>query len=359
MKYENVTGFNHGGKNKIGVLLVNLGTPKSPTAGDLRTYLREFLSDPRVVEVPRLIWFFVLNLIILVFRPRRSAEAYASIWQEQGSPLLINSQKITDKVREALPKDDFVVELAMRYGQPSVENTIAKMEQQGISKLLVLPLYPQYSATTTASTFDAVVKVLTKKRRIPEFRFINQYCDNPLYVKALAQSVEEHWEQHGRAQKLMLSYHGIPKAYWDNGDAYICQCHKTTRLVAEQLGLADDEIMTVFQSRFGRQEWVRPYTDETLKSLPEQGVKSIQIMCPAFSADCLETLEEIEEENKEYFMEAGGESYQYIPCLNDNDMHITALTNVIEQHIQGWQADVDASRQSRFEELKQKLAAKK
>lgn len=355
MKYDNVTGFNHGKKNKIGVLLVNLGTPEAPTPSALRTYLREFLSDPRVVEVPRFIWFFVLNLIILAFRPRLSAKAYASIWQEQGSPLLINSKKIADKVREALPEQDFVVELAMRYGQPSIPNTIDKMQEQGVSKLLVLPLYPQYSATTTASTFDAVAKVLTKKRHIPELRFINQYCDNELYVEALAASVKKHWSEHGRADKLLLSYHGIPKAYWEQGDSYVCLCYKTTRLVAEKLGLNDEEITTVFQSRFGRQEWVKPYTDATLKALPEQGVKSVQIMCPAFSADCLETLEEIEEENKEYFIEAGGESYQYIPCLNDAPDHIEALLDVIKQHSQGWDVDFDSARSERFTALTEKL----
>lgn len=359
MKYQNDTGFKHSGKNKIGVLLVNLGTPKAPTAADLRVYLREFLSDPRVVEVPRVIWFLILNLFILTFRPKRSAEAYASIWQQQGSPLLINSLKIRDKIRAELEPQEYVVELAMRYGQPSVEDTIASMEQQGINKLLVFPLYPQYSATTTASTFDAIAKALTKRRRIPELRFINQYCDNDLYIKALADSVRRHWQQHGQAQKLILSYHGVPKDYWDKGDPYICLCHKTTRLVAEELGLNESEIMTCFQSRFGRQEWVKPYTDETLKSLPEQGVKNIQIMCPAFSADCLETLEEIEEENKEYFIEAGGESYQYIPCLNDDAQHIEALTQVIAQHVQGWQADYDPQREQRFQQLQQTLASKK
>ena len=355
MKYQNIAEFKHGEKSKIGVLLVNLGTPEAPTASDLRVYLREFLSDPRVVEVPRLIWFFVLNLIILTFRPRRSAQAYASIWQEQGSPLLINSLNITDKVRAALPAEDFVVELAMRYGNPSVESTIAKMEEQGIDKLLVLPLYPQYSATTTASTFDAIAKSFMKKRRLPELRFVNQYCDNDLYIEALANSVKSHWEQHGKAEKLILSYHGIPQNYWDNGDPYPCFCHKTTRLLAEKLGLSDNEIMTCFQSRFGRQEWVKPYTDVTLKSLPAQGVKSVQIMCPAFSADCLETLEEIEEENKEYFIEAGGESYQYIQCLNDGDEHIQALISVIEQHSQGWSGNFDKQQEERFQTLKQKL----
>lgn len=355
MKYDNVTGFEHGKKDKIGVLLVNLGTPEAPTTSALRTYLREFLSDPRVVEVPRFIWFFVLNLIILAFRPRLSAKAYASIWQKEGSPLLINSQKITNKVRDALPKEDFVVELAMRYGKPSVSSTIDSMLTQGVSKLLVLPLYPQYSATTTASTFDAVAKVLAKKRQIPELRFINQYCDNELYVDALAQSVKAHWDKHGRAEKLILSYHGIPKAYWEQGDAYVCLCHKTTRLVAEKLRLAEDDIMTTFQSRFGRQEWVKPYTDAVLKSLPEQGVKSVQIMCPAFSADCLETLEEIEEENKEYFMEAGGQSYQYIACLNDAPEHIDALLDVIKQHSQGWSVELDELRNDRFKVLTEKL----
>lgn len=355
MKYENVTGMKHSAKSKTGVLLVNLGTPQAPTASALRVYLREFLSDPRVVEVPRLIWFFILNLFILTFRPRRSAEAYASIWQDQGSPLLINSTKIRDKIRASLDSEEYVVELGMRYGQPSVASTIASMEQQGMNKLLVLPLYPQYSATTTASTFDAVATALMKKRKLPEMRFINQYCDNPTYIEALVASVQRHWQEHGRADKLILSYHGVPKDYWTSGDPYICQCHKTTRLVAEKLGLSDEEIMTCFQSRFGRQEWVKPYTDETLKGLPEQGVKSVQIMCPAFSADCLETLEEIEEENKEYFMESGGESYQYIPCLNDDELHIEALTQVIHQHCQGWQADDPSQREARYKALKEKL----
>lgn len=355
MKYNNVTGYKHGRKDKIGVLLVNLGTPEAPTSSALRTYLREFLSDPRVVEVPRFIWFFVLNLIILAFRPRLSAKAYASIWQEQGSPLLINSKKISDKVRAALPKEDFVVELAMRYGQPSIAKTIDNMLQQGVTKLVVLPLYPQYSATTTASTFDAVAKVLMRKRQIPEFRFINQYCDNELYVEALANSVKTHWDKHGKADKLLLSYHGIPKAYWDQGDAYVCLCHKTTRLVAEKLNLSGDDIMTVFQSRFGRQEWVKPYTDKTLEALPEQGVKSIQIMCPAFSADCLETLEEIEEENKEYFLKAGGDSYQYISCLNDDAQHIDALLDVVKQHTQGWDVKFDELREERAKDLAEKL----
>ena len=354
MKYQGIRDFQHQTKDKIGVLLVNLGTPQAPNAKALRVYLREFLSDPRIVGIPRLIWFFILNLFILPFRPKRSAQAYASIWHEQGSPLLVNSLNITNKVKQQLNSETFQVELGMRYGQPSIDSVITKMQEQGVRKLLVLPLYPQYSATTTASTFDAVADSFSKKRLLPELRFVNHYHDLSLYIDALVESVEDFWRDNGRADKLILSYHGIPKVYWESGDPYICECYKTSRLLAERLGLAEDEVMTC-QSRFGKQEWVKPYTDATLKSLPSQGVKKVQIMCPGFSADCLETLEEIEEENKEYFMDAGGESYQYIPCLNDADKHIQALTQVIEQHTKGWTLEHDDNVETRVEALKQKL----
>lgn len=354
MKYQGVGNFEHKKKGKIGVLLVNLGTPQAPTAKALRVYLREFLSDPRVVSIPRLIWFFILNLFVLTFRPKRSAEAYASIWQEGGSPLFLNSDKITQKLKAQLDDEVYQVELGMRYGQPSIDSVITKMQSDGVKQLLVLPLYPQYSATTTASTFDAVAKTFMQKRMLPELRFVNHYHDKPLYIEALAHSVKAHWEKHGKADKLMLSYHGIPKDYWDKGDPYICECYKTSRLLAEKLGLTKDEVITCFQSRFGKQEWVKPYTDATLKSLPSQGVKSLQIMCPGFSADCLETLEEIEEENKEYFMEAGGESYQYIPCLNDDEMHIEALKQIVHNHSQGWATNYDPNIDARVAELKQK-----
>lgn len=344
MKYINNTDFTHAKKAKIGVLLTNLGTPDAPTTGALRRYLKEFLSDPRVVEVPRVIWWFVLNLIILTFRPRRSAAAYKTVWTEEGSPLLIHTKRQTEKVRAALNEkygEDVMVEFAMRYGNPSVDSVIDSMLKQGVTKLVVLPLYPQYSATTTASTFDAVSKALTKRRAIPELRFIKNYHDFTPYIDALADKIQQHWDKHGRVDKLVLSYHGIPKRYLTNGDMYHCECYKTSRLVAEKLGLNQDEYMTTFQSRFGREEWLKPYTDHTLQELPSQGVKSLQVVCPGFSADCLETIEEIGEENRDYFLEAGGERFEYIEALNSDQSHIDALTTLLDNHLGGWQLDND------------------
>lgn len=336
MKYKNNQDFNHGQQQKLGVLLVNLGTPQAPKRGALKTYLKEFLSDPRVVEVPRLIWYFVLNGVILPIRSGRSAKAYEGVWTEDGSPLLVNCNKITEKVKTQFNESDVEVELAMRYGQPAVEGKIEKLLSKGVTKLLVLPLYPQYSATTTGSTFDAIAQSFTQRRWFPELRFVNQYHDNDKYISALAEKIERHWQEHGRADKLIFSYHGIPKRYWDNGDPYPCHCFKTSRLLAEKLGLEKDDVMTCFQSRFGREEWVQPYLDKTLEKLPEQGVKSVQVVCPGFSADCLETIEEIAEENRDYFLEAGGEKFEYIECLNEDDNHIEALVEIIHSHMQGW-----------------------
>lgn len=339
MKYIGKTNFKHQNKSKIGVLVTNLGTPDEPKTKALRRYLKEFLWDPRVVETPRLIWWCILNLIILTIRPKRSAKAYETVWTEQGSPLLYNTKAQTEKIKAQLIAthgDDVVVEFAMRYGNPSMASVLDKMLEQGVDKLVVLPLYPQYSATTTASTFDAIAKEFSQRRLIPELRFINHYHDFPLYIDALAQKIEQHWVTHGRSDKLIMSYHGIPKRYLMNGDPYHCECYKTSRLVAEKLGLKDDEYMTTFQSRFGREEWLTPYTDHTLQSLPAQGIKSIQVVCPGFSSDCLETIEEIGIENRDYFLEAGGEKFEYIEALNSDDNHINALVKVIENNMLGW-----------------------
>ena len=344
MKYINNTDFTHSKKAKVGVLLTNLGTPDAPTPSALRRYLKEFLSDPRVVEAPRFIWWLVLNLVILTIRPRRSAAAYKTVWTDEGSPLLIHTKAQAEKVRRQLTNkygDDVVVEFAMRYGNPSVDSVIENMLKQGVTKLVVLPLYPQYSATTTASTFDAIAQSLTKRRAIPELRFIKNYHDFQPYIDALANKIDEHWQQHGRADKLIFSYHGIPKRYLTNGDPYHCECYKTSRLVAEKLGLNEDEYMTTFQSRFGREEWLKPYTDHTLQALPSQGVKSLQVVCPGFSSDCLETIEEIGEENRDYFLEAGGERFEYIQALNSDESHINALTQLIENNLTGWTVDND------------------
>lgn len=355
MKFKGNSQFSHAQQDKLGVLITNLGTPESPTATALKPYLKQFLSDPRVVEVPRAIWWFILNGVILNFRPKRSAEAYASVWTEEGSPLLaITKQQhsaLAHRCKQAYG-DDVVIEYAMRYGNPSIESAIDKLIAQGARKLVVLPLYPQYCASTTASTFDALSADFTRRRWIPELRFITQYHDNPAYIDALANKVKAHWESHGRADKLLMSYHGIPKRYLINGDPYHCQCHKTTRLLAERLGLQKNEYMTTFQSRFGREEWLTPYTDETMKALPGQGVSSVQVVCPGFSADCLETIEEIGEENKEYFMEAGGKRYEYIEALNSDNEHMDMLFDLIKQNLQGWQLDKDPqSRQARAQAL--------
>ncbi|MDP2562326.1 ferrochelatase [Psychrobium sp. 1_MG-2023] len=339
MKYIGKTNFQHSQQQKVGVLLTNLGTPKEPTRKALRVYLKEFLSDPRVVEAPRLLWWMVLNFVILTIRPSRSAKAYQTVWTEQGSPLLLHTKAQTEKVRAQLVEtygDNVVVEFAMRYGQPSISDTLDRMLEQGVTKLVVLPLYPQYSATTTASTFDAIAADFTKRRAIPELRFISHYHDKSAYIEALAQKVEQYWQEHGRADKLILSYHGIPKRYLMQGDPYHCECYKTSRLLGERLGLSSEEYQTTFQSRFGREEWLKPYTDHTLQALPQQGVKSIQVICPGFSADCLETIEEIGIENRDYFLEAGGERFEYIEALNSDDNHIDALVSIVEENLHGW-----------------------
>ncbi len=344
MKYKSNNGFTHGQSDKIGVLVTNLGTPEAPTKKALRPYLKEFLSDPRVVEVPKVIWWFVLNGIILNFRPKRSAQAYSTVWTEEGSPL----KTITKAQASALAArckaqygDNVIVEFAMRYGKPAITDVLDSMLANGVRKLVVLPLYPQYSASTTGSTFDAIAHDFTSRRWLPELRFVNHYNDRDSFITALANKVEAHWNEYGRADKLILSYHGIPKRYLMNGDPYHCECHKTSRLVAEKLGLSSDKYMTTFQSRFGREEWLTPYTDETLKSLPSKGVKAVQIMCPGFSADCLETIEEIGEENREYFMEAGGERYEYIDALNSDEEHIDVLFDIVQENLHGWTVEAN------------------
>lgn len=339
MKYKGFPEFSHYQADRIGVLVTNLGTPDEPTPKALRRYLKEFLWDPRVVEVPRPIWWMVLNLIILNIRPRRSAEAYQTVWTDGGSPLLIHTRNQANAIRERLQAqygERVVVDFAMRYGNPSIESVLDKMQAQGVRKLVVLPLYPQYSASTSGSTFDAVAADFQKRRWIPDFRFIRSYLENDNYIDAMAQRVQRHWDEHGRTDLLLLSYHGVPKRYLLSGDPYHCECHKTSRLLAERLGLKEGEYKTTFQSRFGREEWLKPYTDETLKALPGEGVKSVQVFCPGFSSDCLETIEEIGEENREYFMESGGERYEYITALNDESAHIDALEDVIRTEVGHW-----------------------
>jgi ferrochelatase len=344
MKYKNSSQFSHQQRDKIGVLITNLGTPDAPEKGALKRYLKEFLSDPRVVEVPRLIWWCILNLVILNFRPKRSAHAYSTVWTEEGSPLMVHTKGQAAALAEGCKEkygDDVIVEYAMRYGKPAISTTLDKMLAAGVRKLVVLPLYPQYSASTVASTFDAVAADFMQRRWMPELRFVTHYHDRPDFIAALAHKVEAHWQAHGKADKLIMSYHGIPRRYLTNGDPYHCECYKTSRLLAEALGLEKNQYMTTFQSRFGREEWLKPYTDETLKGLPAQGVKSVQMICPGFSADCLETIEEIGVENRDYFMQAGGERYEYIAALNSDTKHIEVLLAMVSENIEGWIADQD------------------
>ncbi|BDQ65323.1 ferrochelatase [Shewanella xiamenensis] len=325
----------HATRGKVGVLLLNLGTPDAPTASAVRRYLAEFLSDPRVVEIPKLLWMLILHGIVLRVRPAKSAALYQKVWTEAGSPLMDISLRQTAKLSDKLTADGYPVSvhLAMRYGNPSVANTLKDMHKQGIDKIVVLPLYPQYAAPTTGSAFDAIAKELCQWRYLPSLHFIHTYHDNPEFIAALVNSIRADFDKHGKPQKLVLSYHGMPERNLHLGDPYYCFCMKTTRLVAEQLGLAKDEFAITFQSRFGKAKWLQPYTDATMAALPSQGVRDVAIVCPAFSADCLETLEEIVGENGHIFTHAGGEKFRYIPALNDNDDHISMMASLVKPYL--------------------------
>lgn len=339
MKYQNEIGFRHDTPEVLGVLLLNLGTPDAPTASAVRRYLDEFLSDPRVIEIPRPLWWLILHGVILRVRPRRSANAYRSVWTEEGSPLLTIARRQAVSLQERLSAQfpgPVRVELGMRYGNPSVASALGNLRAANARRLLVLPLYPQYSATTTASTFDAVTKELSTWRWLPEVRFVNQYHDDMGYIDALVRSVRSHWAQRGEPDRLLFSFHGIPRDYFLGGDPYHCQCQKTARLTAEALGLEPDRWQVSFQSRVGTKEWLRPYTDETLRAWGQEGIGRVQAICPGFSADCLETLEEIAAENRDYFLEAGGEAFSYIPALNDDVPHMDMLAGLVRRHAAGW-----------------------
>ena len=329
MKYFGKNSDIENSNGRTGVLLVNLGTPERPVCPGLRDYLSEFLMDPRVIELPALFRAILVRGIIVNIRSHKSAATYRQIWTENGSPLMLNTQGLCKKTQEVLG-NDFDVAMGMRYGKPSVANALKELHDKGIRKLVVIPLYPQYSGSTNGSTFDALGKALSKHRWVPDIKFVSDYYRNPAYSKAIADSITEHWQTHGRKQKLLMSFHGIPKKYIEKGDPYQQQCLDSGKSIAKQLNLKDDEWMVVFQSRLGAQEWLRPYCDETLKLLPSQGVESVDMICPGFSADCLETLEEIEGENKEYFLEAGGKAYSYIPCLNESDAHAQLMADIVK-----------------------------
>ena len=336
-EFDTTPGFAHGQPTRTGLLLVNLGTPTEPTTAAVRRFLAEFLWDPRVVEYPRLPWWLILNLVILRIRPRRSAAAYASIWTEQGSPLMHHSRELATALDTALP--DVEVELAMTYGEPSTGSAIDRLLERGVRRILVLPLYPQYSGTTTAAVFDAVARKYARLRWLPELRFIANYHDDVAYIAALAASVEAHHAAHGRGDHLLMSFHGVPQRTLENGDPYHCHCQKTARLLAAALNLDDDAWSLSFQSRVGREAWLAPYTDERVRELGAAGVRSLDVICPGFATDCLETLEEIAMQNAGFFTGAGGGELRYVPSLNASAGHVAALAAVTERHLAGWRDD--------------------
>ena len=320
---------------RAGVLLVNLGSPDAPTPEAVRRYLAEFLGDPRVIDVWRPLWWLILHGIILNTRPAKSAAKYARIWTDQGSPLLRVTERQAAMVADLLDGDVLVVP-AMRYGSPSISSCIEGLLADGVERVLVFPLYPQYSATTTASVFDAVTDAVRPRRHLPELRFVNRYHDEPAWISALAASVSEHWERNGRGEKLLMSFHGIPRRYAESGDPYGDECRRSGAAIAQALGLVDSAWQVTFQSRFGREEWLRPYTDETLAQLARDGVTSVDVVCPGFAADCLETLDEVAIEYREQFLMAGGERLHYIHALNERADHIAMLAQVIDRHLSGW-----------------------
>ena len=335
MRYQGQTEYDHQGKEQPqGILLTNLGTPDAPTTASVRRYLREFLADPRVVEIPRILWMLILYLFILPLRPSRSAKLYQQVWTENGSPLmditLRQSSALQTQLDQRFGANRYVVATGMRYGNPSMASALQLLKQHNVGKITVLPLYPQYSGVTTGSTFDALAQELTRYRWIPELHFISGYHKHRLFIQALSDSIEQHIEQHGMPQRLLFSYHGTPLNCLEKGDPYFCFCSQTTRLVIEHMGLDPDSVITTFQSRFGKAQWLQPYTSVTLQELAGSGIEKVAVVCPGFSADCLETIEEIECENREYFVEAGGKQYHYSPCLNDSAAHIDMMVALIK-----------------------------
>ncbi len=358
MSYRLEPPFQHGQPARTALLLVNLGTPDEPTAPALRRYLAEFLADPRVVEIPRLVWWPILHGIILRTRPAKSAAKYASVWMEGGSPLAVwtERQALALAGRLDAAGHDLRVRHAMRYGNPGVPAVLDELRAEGATRVLVLPLYPQYAAATTASVADSVMQWALRTRRVPELRFVGEYHDDAGYIDALARRLETHWQAHGRGERLVLSFHGVPHRSLMLGDPYHCQCLKTARLLGERLGLAAGQMLVTFQSRFGKARWLEPYTEPTLRTLAEQGVKTVDVMCPGFVADCLETLEEIAQEARAAFLEAGGSDFRYVPCLNDDEAWIAALAALAERHLQGWPTGADEAAPARQAQRTRALA---
>lgn len=348
---------------KIGVLIAQLGTPEAPTPGALRRYLREFLADPRVIEFNRLAWWFILQIILLV-RPRRSAKLYQRIWTEQGSPLLLTSNSVVRKLQAVLDRDfsagRFKVALGMRYGQPAIASAIDDFCQLGVERVLIFPMYPQYSGPTTASTYDAAFKALLNRRVVPAVRVVPPYFRHPLYLNALAASIRDELAKlDWQPEKIIVTYHGVPKRYVTNGDPYQLHCGTTTCALAEELGWQPDDYVLSFQSRFGSEEWLQPYTDQVIAELGRQGLKRIAAVCPAFTADCLETIDEIGHEGLKQFQAAGGEQLHLIPCLNDHDDWVQAMKQIALQELRGWLEDEHTSKRFEPEETSPILFAGK
>jgi ferrochelatase len=338
MAFQPEPAFKHGQAPRTAIVLCNLGTPDEPTAPALRRYLAEFLGDHRVVEIPKAIWMLILHGIILRTRPAKSAAKYASIWTPEGSPLKVWTEKQATLLRGYLGErgHQVTVRYAMRYGNPSIPSVLDELKAQGVTRVLILSAYPQYSGTTTASVFDAVAHWGLKVRHLPELRFVNRYHDDLGYIDALHRRIRTHWSHSGQADHLVMSFHGVPERTLHLGDPYHCECLKTARMLAEKLGLEKDRYTITFQSRFGKAKWLEPYTEPTLVALAKKGLKSVDVVCPGFTSDCLETLEEIRMEAQEAFRRAGGERFEYIDCLNDSPDWIRALTDLTERHLQGW-----------------------
>jgi protoporphyrin/coproporphyrin ferrochelatase len=337
--YTGVAGPSTDRAVQAAVLLVNLGTPEAPTAQAVRPYLAKFLGDPRVIDYPRWLWWLILHGVILRVRPSRSAHAYQKIWTPQGSPLRVGSEALAARLQERLSSvcaEPVRVELAMRYGRPSVPAQIARLQREGVRRLLVLPLYPQYSATSTGSVIDAVAEAMQSLRWPPELRLINDYHDDRGHIDALARSIEQWWAAHGRGDKLLLSFHGIPERYVREGDPYFDQCRATAQALRQRLALDESQLLVSFQSRVGREQWLQPYTDATVRELAAQGVKKLDVACPGFAVDCLETLEEIAMQNSDFFREAGGSELRYIPALNDTPEQVDSLAALVLRHAGGW-----------------------
>ncbi|MDF7675759.1 ferrochelatase [Neisseriaceae bacterium ESL0693] len=320
---------------RVGVLLLNLGTPQAPTAQAVRPYLREFLSDQRVVELPRFLWQCLLRGIILPIRGRKSAHAYQTIWQADGSPLLTGTIKLTQALSQRF-SEDIITAYAMTYGQPSVRQVMQHMKQQGADRILVIPLYPQYAASSSGAALDQVWRVLLKQRAQMAVRSITTFADDAGYIHALAEHIRQYWQQHGQGQHLLISFHGIPEAQRQQGDPYVSQCQSTTRLLTEALQLSPSQYTLAFQSRFGPAKWVGPSTQDLLQQLPQQGIRTLDVVCPGFVTDCLETLEEINIRGKQDFLAHGGQQLNYIPCLNDNHEWVDALQHLVNNQLQGW-----------------------